>query len=1069
MQIRNDTLDELEKEYISALQDYLEEGGEIALERAYEVGRKAIADGRGILDIAAVHRGALVTILPHALTPEERGEAVKKASQFFDESIAPFEMTFRGFHESIANLHNLNKTLEQSEMKFRSVVRAANDAIISSEYNGKIISWNKRAEIVFGYAEEEVLGKPLTILMPERFRYIHSRKLERLRLSGDSEYDGKTHEFYGLRKDGSEFPIEISIATWETEEGTFFTGIVRDITDRKRTEEELQRAHDELELRVDERTSQLVAANESLQAEITERKRTEEALRNSEERHRLLAETMMQGVVHQDAEGKIISMNPAAERILGKSQAEFLGETSVSVEHHTVREDGSPFPGLEHPAMMALQTGQKLQDVVMGVYNPREKGYRWININAVPLFRAGEDRPHQVYTVFEDITERKRAEQALRKANDELELRVQKRTTELEESEKKYRLLVDNALVGVFKTNLRGEILYANDALAKMHEFESPEEFRRDNALVKYKNPADRKFIIETLKKKGTIEGFETEMLTKTKKTRNILLSAAFESDMISGMMMDITERKRAEKLLKEQADILRKEIIARRRAEDKIAERAALLDITHDAIAVRDLEHRLIYWNKGAEEMYGWTEEEAIGKNANELLYTEESPELMEAKKMVIEKGEWSGELRQVTKEGKDIIVDSRWALTYDRKVAPKSILIINTDITEKKKLEAQFLRAQRMDSIGTLAGGMAHDLNNMLTPITLSLQILREEFPDADNRKLVDIIEKNTMRGADLIKQVLSFARGIEGERRPVQVAQLISEIEKVADATFPKSIKVRSSISGGLWEVNGDATQLQQVLMNMCVNSRDAMPEGGILGISAENLFIDENYARTNIEAKVGPHIAITVSDTGIGIPPELLDKVFEPFFTTKAQGKGTGLGLSTSLGIVKSHSGFIEVNSEVGKGTSFKVYLPSAATTGMQKIEAQELTPQAGDGEVILVVDDEAPIREVTGAILETNGYKVMKARDGAEAITLYQKNGTKIKVVLVDMAMPVMDGQACIQALRKINPEIKIIAVSGLMEKDSFSKVAKQVNTFLNKPYKAEELLKTIQEVCGKGE
>ena len=498
-------------------------------------------------------------------------------------------------------------------------------------------------------------------------------------------------------------------------------------------------------------------------------------------------------------------------------------------------------------------------------------------------------------------------------------------------------------------------------------------------------------------------------------------------------------------------------------RAEEKIREQAALLDKAHDAIGVWDLEQRLIYWNKGAEHLYGWAAEEIIGKNADKLLYREESSRRVEAKKSVIEKGEWAGDLHEVTKDGKEIIVEGRWTLVRDDAGKPRSILVINTDITEKKKLEAQFLRAQRMESIGTLAGGIAHDLNNVLTPIMLSLQLLKDKFKDEEYQKLLDILDRNTKRGADLIKQVLSFARGVEGERIPLQVKHIIPEIETVAKETFPKNIEIRTDIPRDLRTISGDATQLYQVIMNMCVNARDAMPDGGNLRISAENFFIDENYARMHTEAKVGSYIVITVSDTGTGISPEVLDRIFEPFFTTKELGKGTGLGLSTALGIVKSHGGFITVYSEVGKGTTFQVYLP-AITTEIQEAGRQKLELPFGNGEFILVAEDEVSICEITRSTLEAYGYKVLTAENGEQAVVLYTENKDKIKVVLMDMMMPVMDGQTSIRAICTINPEVKIIAVSGLIGKDRLANVALHTKAFLPKPFTAEKLLKTIHEV-----
>jgi CheY-like chemotaxis protein len=307
------------------------------------------------------------------------------------------------------------------------------------------------------------------------------------------------------------------------------------------------------------------------------------------------------------------------------------------------------------------------------------------------------------------------------------------------------------------------------------------------------------------------------------------------------------------------------------------------------------------------------------------------------------------------------------------------------------------------------------------------------------------------------------MSFSKGVEGERNLLQVAHIVSEIREIAKETFPRSIETRTDIPNELLAISGDATQVHQVIMNLCVNARDAMSDGGVLNISAENLFIDENYARMNTEAKIGYYIVITVSDTGKGIPPEVMDRIFEPFFTTK-DGKGTGLGLSTALGIVKSHGGFITVYSEVGNGTAFKVYLPAITITETPKEEERQLELPAGHGESILVVDDEDQIREITRKTLETHGYRVITANDGKEAIALYKQYRELIKTVLMDMMMPVMDGQASIRVIRKINPEVKIITMSGLAEKERLANVADYSNAFLPKPYTAEKLLKTIHEV-----
>ncbi|MEH2180110.1 hybrid sensor histidine kinase/response regulator [Nostoc sp.] len=502
-----------------------------------------------------------------------------------------------------------------------------------------------------------------------------------------------------------------------------------------------------------------------------------------------------------------------------------------------------------------------------------------------------------------------------------------------------------------------------------------------------------------------------------------------------------------------------------RKLAEEKIREQAALLDVTTDAICVRDLNNRIIFWNKGAETLYGWQATEAWGKNASELLYDEPSPEIEAALLQAISQGKWQGELTKLTKTNKEILVASRWSLVCDEQGKPKSILTVDTDITEKKHLEAQLFRAQRLESIGTLASGIAHDLNNILTPILAGAQLLPLKFPNADERTrhLLEILEINARRGADLVKQVLSFTRGVEGKHITLQLKHIIVEIAKILKETFPKSIEISTNVPQDLWMVSGDSTQLHQVLMNLCVNARDAMSNGGTLSISAENMLIDANYARMNLEAKEGPYIVITVSDTGVGISKEMLDRIFEPFFTTKDVGQGTGLGLSTVLGIIKSHGGFVNVYSEPGSETSFQVYLP--AVEGMETINPEDLSPQTGHGELILVVDDEAAIQEIAITSLEAHNYKILVASDGIEAIALYAQNKDKISAVLMDIMLPSLDGLTAIRTLQKINPQVKIIASSGLMSDNKLSAVAAiGVNTFLSKPYTVNELLLSLQKV-----
>lgn len=509
----------------------------------------------------------------------------------------------------------------------------------------------------------------------------------------------------------------------------------------------------------------------------------------------------------------------------------------------------------------------------------------------------------------------------------------------------------------------------------------------------------------------------------------------------------------------------IRSDITERKRAEEQIREQAALLDQAQDAILVRDLDQHILFWNKGAEKIYGWSAEEVLGKNATEVLFKDRSRQFDIARDTIIENGEWKGEMHQVRRDGNEIIVESRWTLVRDEQGTPKSILVINTDVTEKKRMESQFLRAQRMESIGTLAGGIAHDLNNVLSPILMAIDMLQLRVADENSKKWFEVLRANAERGGSMVRQVLSFARGVEGERVALQPKHLIKEMVKILRETLPKSIEISFNISGDLWIISADATQMHQVMMNLCVNARDAMPEGGSISIKAENVFLDENYARMHLEAKAGRFVVITVTDTGPGMTAEVQSRIFEPFFTTKEMTKGTGLGLSTALTIVKSHGGFINVYSELHKGSQFSVYLPALETPGTIDSAAAQTDFPLGNGELILVVDDEESIREITRGTLETFGYNVLTASDGTEALALYADKKNEIAAVLTDMVMPFMDGPATIRALQRMNPNVRIIAASGLgTGLHAGEGTLEGVAVFLNKPYTAEKLLKTLADV-----
>jgi two-component system, cell cycle sensor histidine kinase and response regulator CckA len=388
--------------------------------------------------------------------------------------------------------------------------------------------------------------------------------------------------------------------------------------------------------------------------------------------------------------------------------------------------------------------------------------------------------------------------------------------------------------------------------------------------------------------------------------------------------------------------------------------------------------------------------------------------------------------------------------------------------DFTDQKTLERQLMRSQRLESIGTLASGIAHDLNNVLTPIMIGVQLLRDRTTDSRSIEMLGTLELSTARGAELIRQVLAFARGIEEQRKSICLPRVFAEIKKILAETLPRSISTYTEIPETLWPVRGDFTQLHQLVLNLCVNARDAMPSGGELTMIAGNVVIQEPREADDLKLIPGPYVRFEICDTGRGIVEQFRDKIFDPFFTTKADGQGSGLGLFTVRTIVRSHRGFIDVASQTGKGSIFTVYLPADTNEATQAPEVSQDKLPAGDGELVLLVDDEASVRDIVSATLEAYGYRVITASNGAEGLRLFQERESEIRLVLSDMNMPVMDGDAMIRAIRKINADITIIAASGLNNEPNSAKPATSDPrlSHLQKPFTARELLRAMKTAVG---
>jgi two-component system cell cycle sensor histidine kinase/response regulator CckA len=491
-----------------------------------------------------------------------------------------------------------------------------------------------------------------------------------------------------------------------------------------------------------------------------------------------------------------------------------------------------------------------------------------------------------------------------------------------------------------------------------------------------------------------------------------------------------------------------------------------SLVEASPQAIIVLDLDQHVRQWNPAAAEMFGWKAEDVIGKPVPNVPADQQQEHAALIEKALQGEPVKNLEVQRQRHDGSVANVLLSVVRLHDSGTAISGILIVAADITERKKLEKQFFRAQRMESIGLLAGGIAHDLNNILAPILMAIQLFKDKFVDDASQATLATLESSTRRGANLVKQVLTFARGLEGERMRVQARHVLRDVEKIARQIFPKAIRIEADLPKTLFSVYADPTQLHQVVMNLCVNARDAMPDGGTLYISGRNITVDEHYARMQSGAKPGRYVFFEVRDTGIGIPPEIIETIFEPFFTTKPATMGTGLGLSTVMAIVKNHGGFVNVYSEVGKGTTFKVYLPALAPAQVERIDVTGRNLPSGKGEMILIVDDEVAVRDIARLTLENYGYRVLVAANGAEGIAVFARHVDEIKVILSDMNMPVMDGAAMTKAVRAINPEVRILSSSGLAPNDDEAKRAEEagISGFISKPYTAEQLLVKLDEM-----
>jgi len=767
---------------------------------------------------------------------------------------------------------------------------------------------------------------------------------------------------------------------------------------------------------------------------LQERKRAEEALEFKNIILTTQQEASLDGILVVDENGEIISFNRRFVEVWDIPSAIAESKSDEQVLQSLKKKLVNPGEFVGKLEQLHQDRTEISQDEIA-----LKDGRTFDRYSAPMLGESGKYYGRVWY--FRDITERKQAE------------------AELQLSAQKLSLHIQQTPLAVIEFDLEGRVRQWNPAAVAMFGFSREEaigqywSFIVPAAIHKQQEGVWKAIVGQCGGKRST-----NENITKDGRKINCewfntpLVGPAGRTIGVASLIQDITESKKAE--------------VALRASQERLRQ---IFEASPNVTSVFRMEGpdlRRTWVSPNLERLFGYTVEEALQPHWwSAHVHPEDVTRVITNSSRILAREHIIHEYRFLRRDGSVVWIHDEVHLLRDATGQPHEVVGAWTDITERKELETHLLRTQRLESVGRLASGIAHDLNNILAPMLMVPPLLREVVKDPELRNMLDLVETNAQRGSNIIKQLLTFGRGMEGERVPLQLRALVSEMSGIIRETFHKNIISRREAPPDIWLVNGDATQLHQVLMNLCVNARDAMPEGGTLTLKLENQDFDESFARMTPGARPGRYVCLSVTDTGEGIAPEHLDKIFDPFFTTKELGKGTGLGLSTVLGIVQSHDGFIQVHSQPGRGTEFKAYLPaSEAAEAQPACDPNQPLPQGG-GELVLVVDDESSVRQVTRKLLERNGYRVIEAAEGAEGITQYVANQKDVQVVLTDLAMPIMDGPAFIRVLRRLNPHVRVIAMTGYQSKLSLpADLGVLGDAHLSKPFTGPVLLQTLQRV-----